>query len=281
MNVVTRFIDWFLYTSLLTACCATGLCMATERFINFTSPAIITTLHILVFGSTLFVYNAPRVLRKAFARENNNQGILSNYRFWYFVFFFAGLLTSISSFFRLSWHMIIACGILGAIALSYSLPLLPFKNKKRLREYGWLKIIVLASVWTIATSVLPILYYNKHISHYPFEILLRFFFIFTLCVLFDIRDMQTDMQNNLHTLPNKMGIKNSYRLINITLLLFVGLSFIQYVRYASFERLMGAIFTAVITKFIAGYLQKHPSDRAYMGLADGVMLVYSLLVLLY
>ena len=176
-------------------------------------------------------------------------------------------------------QMIIAGSILGVVTFAYFLPILPFRNKKRLRDFGWLKITVLAGVWTIATSVLPMVYWQKNIDHYPFEILIRLLFIFTLCVIFDIRDMQTDQENNINTLPQKVGIKNSYRLINITLTLFVVLSIMQYYRFHEMERLVSAMLTAIITRIVVTYLQKWPSDRAYLILADGVMLLYAVLVL--
>ena len=252
--------------------------MATEQFILIPGPVLLTPLHILIFGSTLLVYNAPRTLRRPFAHENNDQGKFRNPRTWYFTFFFLGLIITLYALPALSMHMLIACAVLGTLAFAYSLPILPLKNKKRLRDFGWLKILTLASVWTIATSVLPIVYHGKMIFAYPFEILLRLVFIFTLCIIFDIRDMQTDLRQNLYTLPNKMGTRNSYRLINGTLLLFVLLSGLQYIRYPMASRLISAIITAIITRIVVGYLRKHPTDRAYMGLADGMMLLYSILV---
>lgn len=207
-------------------------------------------------------------------------GINLQFRPWYLLFFIAGMAMAITSLFWLSGEILITSVILGAFTFTYSWPLLPFKNKKRIREFGSLKILVLAGVWTIVTSILPILYSHKHTLDYPFEILLRFVFIFTLCVVFDIRDMQTDLENNIATLPNKVGIDNSYRLINITLVLFAVLSIVQYFRYPITGRLAGALLTAVITKVVVNYLRKHPSGKAYLGLADGVMMLYALLVLL-
>ncbi len=169
---------------------------------------------------------------------------------------------------------------LGIFAFAYFLPVLPFKEKKRLRDFGWLKIIVLAGVWTTATSVLPMLYWHKNIADFPLEILIRLVFIFTLCVIFDIRDIRKDMSSNISTLPGRVGLRNSYLLINFTLLLFVGLSIFQYWRYPSLPRLAGALLTAVLTRVIVSYLRTKPSARAYLILADGAMIIYSLLVLL-
>ena len=199
-------------------------------------------------------------------------------RGWYFVFFSIGMVMVIASLFWLSTGILVTCIVLSLFTFTYSWPLLP--GKRRLREYGWVKILVLAGVWTIVTSILPLLYSDKNIADYPFEILLRFVFIFTLCMIFDIRDMQTDSESHISTLPNKVGIKNSYLLINGTLILFVVLSVVQYMRYPVTGRLVGAVITAISTRLVVSYLKKHPSNWAYLGLADGVMMLYALLILL-
>lgn len=278
VKVIAGILDFLLYTSLFTASCATGLCMATEQLFASAPPTLFSNLHFLIFGSTLLVYNMPRILRKPFASEKNKP-LLKNYRFWYFVSFGIGVAMAVPVLLSLPLQLLAGCIILGLLAFMYSLPLLPFKDKKRLREFGWLKITVLAGVWTVATSVLPILYYGSHISNYPFEVLLRFVFIFTLCIIFDIRDIRTDLKSNISTLPLKMGLKNSYLLINIALALFLALSTVQYLRHPAPMRLTAALLTAVITKIVVSYLRKHPSDRAYMGLVDGLMLLYTVLVI--
>jgi 4-hydroxybenzoate polyprenyltransferase len=267
-----RILDLVLYTSVFTACCATGLFMATERFINGVAPQLVTHVHLLVFGSTLLVYNAPRILRK----PKLNQP----FRRWYFVFFFIGLATAASGLPGLSWPLVAGGVFIAAFTFAYSLPLLPFKNKKRLRDFGWLKILVLAGVWTSVTSLLPILCWHKHIAAYPFEILLRFIFIFALCIVFDIRDIATDHKNSIETLPYRVGLQNSYRLIDCAIALFIVLSIVQYIRYPVDSRLVAAISTGVATKMVVVYLRRSPSDRAYLLLADGMMLFYAALALI-
>lgn len=248
--------------------------MATEKLIAGNAVMLFTHLHILVFGSTLLVYNTPRVLKRQALKKGRP------YVAWYLSFFVVGLIMTIYGLSWLSVKMLVGCIVLGAFTFAYSWPLLPFANKKSIRDFGWLKILVLASVWTISTSVLPMLTMGKSIQDYPFEILARFAFIFTLCVVFDIRDMQADLLNNIHTLPHRMGIKNSYLLINITLAIFAMLSVIQYMHYPFLGgRLAAALVTAITTWLVVFYLRKHPTERGYMGLADGVMLVYALLVL--
>jgi predicted Co/Zn/Cd cation transporter (cation efflux family) len=44
---------------------------------------------------------------------------------------------------------------------------------------------------------------------------------------------------------------------------------------------MAVIVTAILTRFVAEYLKKVTSERAYLIYADGLMFVYALLVLLF
>jgi 4-hydroxybenzoate polyprenyltransferase len=251
--------------------------MATEQLINNARPPLIDPLHIFVFGSTLIVYNTPRIVRKRQGRPQRQQ----QYRPWYFFFFFIGLALGAIAAMKLNTEVLVASGLLSVFAFAYFLPLLPFKNRKRLRDIGLLKIVVLTGVWTTATGILPIIYHHKNIADYPYELLLRFVLVFALCVAFDIRDMHADRLSNIHTLPNKMGSKNSYRLIYISLMVFVALSVLQYLRYPHWGRLLGAILTAWMTWVVVNYTKKESTDRAYLLLVDGIMILYALLVLVY
>lgn len=249
--------------------------MATERLVSDVPPTYFNPLLLLVFGSTLVVYNTPRLIPRPYGRPRASQ----RYRASYIAMLCIGAALAVGALLQLAWQLWLAAAGLGVVTFAYYLPLLPFKNKKRLRDIGWLKIAVLAGVWTTATAILPIIYLQKNVSGYPFEILLRFVFIFALCVVFDIRDMRTDLQNNIQTLPNKVGIRNSYRLINSSLVLFAVLSIIQYTRYPLQARVAGALLTALITWLVVHYIRRQPSDRAYLLLADGVMFFYALMVI--
>ncbi|MCB0699649.1 MAG: UbiA family prenyltransferase [Chitinophagales bacterium] len=278
---VYKLIDWLLYTSIFAASCALGLCMATESLLLNEVPAIYSSLHLLVFCSTLFVYNTHYIIKKSTPELSDRFGWSQKNGLWHYLFLIIGIGGCVFSVFSLPNEILIACGVLGLLSFSYSIPLLPFKDKKkRLKDFGWIKILVLAAVWAIVTSILPILYYHQEMADYPYEILMRFVFMFTLCVAFDIRDMQTDMDEGIATLPNMIGVRGSYGVMSFAMILFVIMSVGQYVRYPSLGRLVAELMVALATKLAVDYAKKHPSDRAYLGLVDGMMLLYALLILL-
>jgi 4-hydroxybenzoate polyprenyltransferase len=242
-------------------------------------PPLFSPLHLFIAGCTLMVYNLHFLLRKSLPQVSDRLRWTVKHKLWHYAIFFAGLLLSSISIFFLSWHIMIACVLLGILSFMYTLPLLPFA-KSSLRDFGWLKILTLTLVWTIVTSVLPLLYWEKTLLDYPYEILIRFTFLFTLCVAFDVRDMQTDLRRDIRTLPNLIGERNSYRLMDASIALFIILSIIQYLRYPSTGRLIAEILSAVATRLVIMYTKKHSSDRVYLGMVDGMMLLYGCLIAL-
>lgn len=281
MDRILKLVDWFLFTSLFTAFCALGLCMSTERLISGDIPTLFTSLHALVFGATLAVYNTHILVRKSTPEQSDLCAWSLNNKYWLYIFLVLGAVMGVTSMFFLPMSIIVASGIMGAFAFAYSVPILPFKNLKRVRDIGIVKIIVLAGVWTTATTILPILYQNKAIVNYPFEVIIRLVFISILCIAFDLRDMQTDARAHVNTVPILIGVKRSYRIMDAGIIVFICLGVTQYLRLFRIEQVVGIFITALVTKKVLDYVRYHPSDRAYMGLVDGLMIVYAALALLH
>ena len=269
--------DFLVNTSVFTAFCALGLCVATEKLIGVPFATLRSSLHLAVIGGTLVVYNLPRL----FPISKPGSLTPGSYRFWQYLFLSLGVLLTGYSLIGLSEPSVIAGSCAGILALGYTMPTLRWQNKKRLRDYGILKILVLTGVWTIVTAIIPILEHGDTVAKYPFEILMRFAFVFVLCILFDIRDIQKDLNNKLITLPTRLGIQKSYLLINLSLIVFLLLSIVQHYRFAVPGRLIAAIITTVITFRVAKHLRNEGNKRLFVIMTDGMMILYSILVLMY
>lgn len=275
-----RLLDWLLLTNVYTACCAVSLCMATERLVNDSREPIGSWLHALVFGCTLLVYNIHPAIKRRNSLTIGLPRLTTHHQAVHAVLAIAGLILAVLALPVMTPNMILMCGVLGFISFAYTLPILPFKNRRRIRDIGWLKILSLTVVWTIVTSVLPMLSWHVNVERYPFEVLLRGVFIFVLCIIFDIRDVQADSASKINTLPHIIGLPNCYRLMNVALLVFCALGIAQYTRHPIWYRMGAAVITAVVTRLVAEYLKQNNSERAYGLYADGMMLLYSGLVLL-
>jgi 4-hydroxybenzoate polyprenyltransferase len=107
-------------------------------------------------------------------------------------------------------------GIIPVIALAYSYPILPWKNKS-IRQVGWLKMASLSFIWSFTTVILPILILDnpKNPIYLPSEIsplfINRFFFIAAVSLLFNIYDYEEDREDNIKTLAVVLGPYKSLR----------------------------------------------------------------------
>ncbi len=271
VKLLRHIVDFCLYTFVFIAVCACGLCMATEKLVGGVQPAVVSALHLLIFGSTLVVYNVPFLLH----RNANTVGLRARA-----AVVVMGAVTVATTWPVLGNDCRYLCIFMGALSLAYSLPVLPLKDKKRLRDYGSLKIAVLAGVWTLATCLLPIMAMGKAPITFPFEIALRFIFMFALCLLFDLRDIDEDRRNNIGTVAAKLGIRNGFRVVYAAVSVFLVLSVWQYVRHPAGLRLAGAVVTALAWLPVAKLVWARGTTRIYMVAADGLMLLYSVIVLM-
>tara|TARA_B100000767_G_scaffold259778_1_gene269824 strand:- start:737 stop:1540 length:804 start_codon:yes stop_codon:yes gene_type:complete len=100
----------------------------------------------------------------------------------------------------------------------YAVPFLSGFDKS-LREVSYLKIIVVALVWSGFTVLIPLLAAGKEISSSMLLCMLQRLLIVVVLILpFDIRDVKYDAIN-LHTIPKKIGEQRTKRL-GLFLLIF-------------------------------------------------------------
>lgn len=84
----------------------------------------------------------------------------------------------------------------------------------RLKDIFLVKSFIVASSWTICASFLPALYLHNFVKLW---FVFPFFFIkiFINTILFDVRDVEGDMLNNVKTVPVVIGIARTRQLLLI------------------------------------------------------------------
>lgn len=269
------WLNGLLYTSLFAATCASSMVLASEKLYLGEIPEPGSPLHRLVFGSTLLIYNLHFLLRRPGEDPSPSEGWTRNYLHWHRFFLVLGALMAAQAALSLSWELRLWALGLGLVSLAYSFPLIPLRGGMRIREQGIIKILVLTLVWTLVTAVLPLVYWKIPLLAYPFELAIRSSLLFTLCLAFDLRDLKKDQAQGIHTLPYGLGKERTHQLMNLGIALFLLFSFIQYFRHPQLFRLLSEILCALTTRWVLIYSQKHPGDRVYLGLVDGMMLLYS------
>jgi 4-hydroxybenzoate polyprenyltransferase len=107
------------------------------------------------------------------------------------------------------------------IAIAYNFPLKSNKNSVfRLRQIKGLKIFLIAFSWTLVTVYIPINLYIVNKISLTIVLINNFLFIAILSLLFDIKDVQKDKENNLPSIPVLIGVTKSYHIIQLILALY-------------------------------------------------------------
>jgi 4-hydroxybenzoate polyprenyltransferase len=261
---------FLLHTSIYTALCALALCLGAERIMLGYIPPLVSPLHALIGGSTLIEYNVHHL----FNRRHDGPDWTKQAIVWHEAVLGIGTLLCLWALPHLSWHVLEGCAVLGLLSLAYSTPLLPFRYKARLKDYGLLKIHILTGVWVMVGTVLPALYWNIPLHDYWLEIIIRSLLIFPLCIAFDIRDADADLARGIHTLPNTLGIKTAYKVINYNLAAYFTWAIIRCIYRYTYQQLIVYAVSGLAAWGAIELSRRKPHPFVYLALIDGVMLLY-------
>lgn len=241
----------------------------------------------IIFFATLFEYNLHRfitvVTNKESLNSDKNKWVKDNLKEFYLLVFFS-VLGFLCATFLAKKEVLIALAPIAAITLFYSLPI--FGNKRtifRLREIPFLKIFLIAFVWSFSTILLPIIQ-----SGYSFKkiavitmIVERFFFVLAITIPFDIRDMEADKQAGLKTFPLLLSENKSLAISYLSLFIFFLISFVHY-QQLNYWFIIFPLGISTLTTFIFLNSNKIRNLPFYhYGILDGTMFLQGLLVLVF
>jgi 4-hydroxybenzoate polyprenyltransferase len=171
---------------------------------------------------------------------------------------------------------------LAILSFLYSFPF-PGKQKSNFRilKIPGMKTLLIAIVWTGATVLIPVFFEDKPFVHLQIILLFaeRFTFIFAIAIPFDIRDMDTDSQTSLNTIPIVFGEKNALIISNAALLLSLSIAIFHYLDMNMIFILPAYIFS-VLTTFIFINTKAIKNMTFYHhGILDGSIFLHGLLIL--
>lgn len=276
---IKKLFEFILFSSIFIACCAVAFCIETNILLGL--PLNSFSFYCFVFGATLLQYNLHYSTKRTAVKNSERlQWSQKNKKIHFYLLIIGGLLILFSFFsFRLKHFGILAC--LGAISFLYSFPFLPLGKRRRIKDYGLLKIVTLSLLWTLVTVWFPVNTMPVDPILFLLVFMKRFLFMFILCLLFDLRDIEIDRKEQIHTLPVMMGKKQSYKLSYTLLILFLGLSVVRYFYAPQLSFLIAMIISSVITLLVIEQTKRSNSDFIYLAGIDGMMLLQAVLVYLF
>jgi hypothetical protein len=153
--------------------------------------------------------------------------------------------------------------------------LLPFRHLRRWKNHPISKILVLALVWTAATTLLVSdkVWSTNFLPH----IMARFVFLLMLCIPFDTRDAIFDRQKMQQTLLDWPGIAHLQKLIILLPALAMVALLLGNV-HLSPVLLAAYMVHFAITSWLCYYTLNHPLKFDLYWLLDSQMIIQALIV---
>lgn len=232
MKVILKISDFLLRTYLFIASAAACLVMETTLLTNGTVR--LTAISMLVFFSTILIYNFHRVSglfsEHSFSLRTIIQQIKSTPSSVKIMGGVAIIGILITAYF-VHLKTLLLFFPLALLTIGYSLPVLMVNGKKkRLREIFIVKITTLSFVWSFATVTLPMADSGIDVLAASSIVLFaeRFLFMLAICIPFEIRDMEQEKKWGNLTLPLIIGVNRSKFLGVFTLMIFCSIVYIQF-----------------------------------------------------
>jgi 4-hydroxybenzoate polyprenyltransferase len=165
-----------------------------------------------------------------------------------------------------------------ALAVLYSLPLKVGRYRFSPRNIPFLKTLLVAFVWTTVVAYLPCRMNGIPFQDCSFWLISEFMFLFSLSILFDIKDIKADTAIGIKTFPQQLGVDVT-KIISIVLMgsRVIWLALQQPINvYIIFESVVCFIYMIYIVTFI----NITREEKFYMGWIDGLMLLKCILFLM-
>ncbi len=268
MSLITRVVNFYIFSSLHVAFASTSLVLMTLHM--FKLPADWPMVSFVFFG-TVVGYNFVKydALTRTSTLVGNSRlklyAVLS-----FFCFLFAGW-----SFLHLRWQTQAIGIVFLALTLLYTLPFFP--NRRNARNWAGVKIYIVALCWVGVTLALPVINADIAITTDFFvKCLQRFIFVFVLILIFEIIDISTD-DPHLKTVPQQIGINATKWLGVFLIAIFYFLEFLK-TDFESIQLIINAVIVVLMMGFLAFANESRPK---YYSLFWAEMLPIVWLMLLY
>lgn len=234
----------------------------------------------LVFFAAVFVYNFQRI----FYKPTLDSSLISIRRKWIFnhqtsvkLLTIAGCTGVAVTFFFNNYKILLYLSPLLILSLLYFLPFV------KLRRTPWLKLLTLVLVWTMVTSVVPLLLGGAELFTLKsfLHIILRFCFLTAICIPFDIRDIHIDKADLVTTVPQLIGENKARQLAMGFMFLYIILIIPEYLfGMVNLKIFIALIISAVINAVLVLMSSSNRSEYFYVAVIDGTMILQGLMLLL-
>lgn len=260
------------YSHLFLALCAVAMIAETAFVFSLWNDA---TAHytLFVFFSTLVAYNIKSALKiynpNFLPYSDKSAWAVSNKKI-----FLAGYGLSLGAlaflFFRLPPGTYVLLGVMGILSITYSFPFRLGRYSFSPRNLPFVKTILVAFVWMVVVVYIPCSMNGIEPSDFLPWMGGEFAFLFSLSILFDIKDIAKDRRSGINTFPQKLGVGYT-KIISVTLMAARLALILFVVQESALMAEAGICFIYLL--FVVILVTVDHQEKFYMVWIDGLMLV--------
>lgn len=268
-KIPEQIFDFFIYSNLLISIASFLFTVQTALLFN-SSASSASFFALTNFVCTFMMYNLQRIYQST--KPHNKPHLKWYERHKRLLFTMMLLLGSLYALILIVNFKAFQEGLLlylpvGIISLFYFLP--PFN----LRRLPISKIFFISIVWVISSIFIPLLYDDMVFKGFSnlhqneiFYIIAQFCFISSLCIPFDIRDIENDKQNLIKTLPVQLGLSKAKTIGIILMVIYMVLA-------QNTKQGLVYLICGIIGVILTIYSSQHKHRYYFSVLVDGLIIV--------
>jgi 4-hydroxybenzoate polyprenyltransferase len=231
-----------------------------------------------VFFSTVCSYNFHWALTPNSIAPSQRLRWDEKHKSYHLLLSIAGLAGSAICFFFIKKHWFYI-GIAAILTFLYSAPKISFPPFQLLKKIAIGKTIFLAMTWAYVTAVLPILIEgNIEAEKAIFFCAGQFFFIYSICILFDFRDREDDKSEGIRSMITYFNERGINILFAISLITFFVSCILLKQEGIHWFNIILLFIPALVLISLYKYAKRNFSDYLYYFVLDGLMMLSGLLL---
>lgn len=231
-----------------------------------------------VFFSTVCSYNFHWALTPHSIAPSQRLQWDEKHKSYHLLLSIAGLTGAAISFLFIKDHWFYI-GVAALLTFLYSAPKISFTPFQWLKKIAIGKTIFLAMAWTYVTAVLPILIEGSPVMEKTiFFCSGQFFFIYSICILFDFRDRGYDKKEGIRSMITYFNERGIDILFAISTAAFFVLSILLKQTGIQWINIGILLIPALLLILIYRPAKRNFSDYLYYFVLDGLMMFSGLLL---
>jgi hypothetical protein len=274
--VFKKVFGFFIFSNIFIALCAAIMACQTKYFIQLHTQFF--QLQLFLFFSTLASYSFHWYLTQI-QQTNTSVRIVwllqhRKFHLYFFCFSFIGSAILLLSFAKY-WQWFLPAILLTFL---YSAPKLPFPFFQSTGKLIVAKTLLLSIVWTYVTTVLPfIIYGGTWQQSYTGFSLYRFTFITAVCILFDVRDKDYDVEAGIQNMVTWFPLKIVKTIFWIMIVLNIATIGMIFLYNTSRISLLTMLIPTIVLTILFNPALKTNNDYLFYFVLDGLMALSAIL----